>query len=241
MYYGLGAGIARVEHAGLTRVQVREMVAPVREIFARSPFVRRAQLWPRGYPGDFETIEQLVSQANRAPERTLAWLIESYCLGSPFAQQHRNKVAHQAGLITEAILRPGPGPRVLIIAARAAPDLRLVPPQIIGHGCRFVLNDHDQAALHLAKNLLGPVARSCAIIPGNILRVRHGGHRAGAARTSWEPVRTHGGGFMWAVAWVVACGAHPCHRPRWNRPRRASRPAPGLVCAAATKERSNRR
>ena len=51
MYYGLGAEIARAEHAGLTREQIREMVAPVREIFARSPFVRRAQAWPRGYPG----------------------------------------------------------------------------------------------------------------------------------------------------------------------------------------------
>lgn len=114
MYYGLGADIARAEQAGLTREQIPKMVAPVREIFARPPFVRRAQIWPRGYPGDFETIEQVVSQANRAPEGTLAWLIESYCLGSPFAQQHRNKVAHQARLITQAILRPGPAPRVCL-------------------------------------------------------------------------------------------------------------------------------
>jgi hypothetical protein len=170
LYYSLGAEIARAEHAGLTREQIREMVAPVRELFARSPFVRRAQVWPRGYPGDFETIEQVVSQANRAPEGTLAWLIESYCLGSPFAQQHRNKVAHQAGLITAAILRPGPAPRVAIIAAGAAPDLRLVPAQIVGDGCRFVLNDYDQAALDHAKDLLGPVARSCTFIPGNVLR-----------------------------------------------------------------------
>ena len=52
MYYGLGAEIALAEHTGLTREQIREMVAPVREIFARSPFVRRAQVWPRGYLGD---------------------------------------------------------------------------------------------------------------------------------------------------------------------------------------------
>ena len=170
MYYGLGAEIARAEHTGLAREEIRGIVAPVREIFARSPFVRRAQVWPRGYPGDFETIEQVVSQANRAPEGTLAWLIESYCLGSPFAQQHRNKVVHQAGLITEAILRPGPGARVLIIASGAAPDLRLVPAPIVGNVCRFVLNDYDQAALDLAKDLLGPVARSCTFIAGNVLR-----------------------------------------------------------------------
>jgi SAM-dependent methyltransferase len=59
---------------------------------------------------------------------------------------------------------------VLLIASGAAPDLRLVPPQIAGHGCRFVLNDYDPAALDLARDLLGPVARSCAFIPGNVLR-----------------------------------------------------------------------
>jgi SAM-dependent methyltransferase len=170
MYYSLGAEIARAEHAGLTREDIREIVAPVREIFARSPFVRRAQVWPRGYPGDFETIEQVVSQTNRAPEGTVEWLIESYCLGAPFAQQHRNKVAHQAGLITDAILRTGPQARVLLIASGAAPDLRLVPPQIAGQGCRFVLNDYEQAALDLAQDLLGPVAKSCTFIPGNVLR-----------------------------------------------------------------------
>ena len=122
-------------------------------------FVRRAQAWPRGYPADFETIEQLVSHANHAPEGTVAWLIESYCLGSPFAQQHRNRVAHQAALITDAVLRPGPPPRVLLIAAGAAPDLRLVSPQIAGHGCRFVLNDHDPAALdRLLRRQLDPQA-----------------------------------------------------------------------------------
>jgi hypothetical protein len=59
---------------------------------------------------------------------------------------------------------------VLLIAAGAAPDLRLVPAQIIGHGCRFVLNDYDQTALDLAQDLLGPVARYCTFIPGNVLR-----------------------------------------------------------------------
>jgi hypothetical protein len=170
MLDGLGAGIARAEQAGLTREEIREIVAPVREIFAQSPFVRRAQARPKGYPADFETIEQVVSQANQAPEGTVAWLVESYCLGSPFAQQHRNRVAHQAALITDAVLRPGPAPRVLLIAAGAAPDLRLVPGQIAGHGCRFVLNDHDLAALDLAQDLLGPVARCCTFIPGDVVR-----------------------------------------------------------------------
>jgi hypothetical protein len=48
--------------------------------------------------------------------------------------------------------------------------------------------------------------------------------------------------IVWAVAWAVMCGAHPRGRPRWNQPRRAQPDhRPGLACAAATNERSNRR
>jgi hypothetical protein len=71
MYYGLGAEIARAEQAALTPEQIREMVAPVREIFARSPFVRRAQIWPRSYPGDFETIEQVCPRPTGRPRARL--------------------------------------------------------------------------------------------------------------------------------------------------------------------------
>jgi hypothetical protein len=66
LYYGLGAEIARAEHAGLARAEIREMVAPVREIFARSPFVRRAQVWPRGYPGDFDTLRSKLTKKHLA-------------------------------------------------------------------------------------------------------------------------------------------------------------------------------
>ena len=46
--------------------------APARLIHGKSPFIRRAQIWPRGYPGDFETIEYLVHPINRAAKVVLA-------------------------------------------------------------------------------------------------------------------------------------------------------------------------
>jgi hypothetical protein len=51
LFYGLGADIARAEQAGLARQEIRKMVAPARDLFARSPFVRRAQVWPRATRG----------------------------------------------------------------------------------------------------------------------------------------------------------------------------------------------
>ena len=32
----------------------------IRALHARSPFVARLQAWPRGYAGDFETVEYIV-------------------------------------------------------------------------------------------------------------------------------------------------------------------------------------
>ena len=71
MYYGLGAEIACAEQAGLTREEIREMVAPVREIFARSPFVWRAQVWPRGYPGDWRPSSSLCPRPTGRPRERL--------------------------------------------------------------------------------------------------------------------------------------------------------------------------
>jgi hypothetical protein len=56
------------------------------------------------------------------------------------------------------------------------------------------------------------------------------------------PASIHSGGSIWAVAQVVACGAHPRHRPRWKTAATGHPDRPcGLACAAADNERNNRR
>jgi hypothetical protein len=58
---------------GVPPGRILQLVARAREVHARSPFVRRLQSWPRGYPGDFETVEYLLSQEVMAPRG--AWTI----------------------------------------------------------------------------------------------------------------------------------------------------------------------
>lgn len=59
--------VAEAEEAGVSRTELDAAVAPARELQGASPFVRRLQTWPGGYPGDFETISCLMEQTNRAP------------------------------------------------------------------------------------------------------------------------------------------------------------------------------
>jgi len=44
------AAIHACERAGIERGLIFSIVAPVRELAARSPLMRRMQTWPRGYP-----------------------------------------------------------------------------------------------------------------------------------------------------------------------------------------------
>src|SRR5688500_2305966 len=68
------------EAAGMARSEIVEILRPVRAIHARSPFVARLQQWPRGYPGDFETVEYIWHAQNRAPRNTIDYHCESYSL-----------------------------------------------------------------------------------------------------------------------------------------------------------------
>src|SRR5690606_16733087 len=60
------ASIDRLVAEGVPRPEIADAAAPARQAMAASPFAARLQTWPRGYPGDFETIEYLVDAINRA-------------------------------------------------------------------------------------------------------------------------------------------------------------------------------
>src|SRR4051812_11702852 len=59
--------IAAAERCGVAPEAIRDAVKVAWEIHGRSPSIRRLQTWPRGYPGDFETIECLMGQRVQAP------------------------------------------------------------------------------------------------------------------------------------------------------------------------------
>lgn len=167
--HDLCSALADAEHSGLGREQLLPCLAGVRLLCGQSPFVRRLQQWPRGYEGDFETIDYLLTGDNRAATGTLAYWIERFCLDSPMAQQHRNKVLAQAACMEACARRVGEGARILVLAAGAAPDVCLAGPVLRERGCTVVLNDFDAAALSLAMSRtqeLGPCVRA---VKGNVL------------------------------------------------------------------------
>ena len=162
---------------GWSAEQVRSCVEPARRVYAQSPFVRRLQEWPRGYAGDFETVEYILEARNRSSPGSLAYWLEQYALDSPLAQQHRNKVWRQASLILDTILLEREHvaePSVLIVAAGSSPDLRMVQSLLASRRFRVVLLDQDPDALQFSLDRLPLIRDRICVIERDVVRgLRH--------------------------------------------------------------------
>lgn len=168
--HAICAAIVDAEDEGMERDEIVEIVEPVRAIHARSPFVRRLQEWPRGYPGDFETVEYICNAINRAPIGTIEHCCEEYALTRGIAQQHRNKVHLQAARIYQTMIEKPRASKILSVACGSCPDLRFIP-RLADVAGEIWLNDADVEALDFAQSQLRHVADRLHVVAGNALSV----------------------------------------------------------------------
>ena len=66
------ASILELESLGADKQAIHAAVAEVRHLHAASPIIARMQNWPRGYAGDYQTVEIILS-GQCISERTLAY------------------------------------------------------------------------------------------------------------------------------------------------------------------------
>lgn len=159
------------EQASMTTPTIREAAATAHRIHGESRFISRLQRWPRGYPGDFETIEMILGGARLPEAPRLSDALEYIALSSPAAQQHRNKVAAQRELL-DATAESNGAACVLVMACGSAPDVRAARTLLRSADATIVLNDADAEALAFARAGLErarPLAR-VECVEGNALR-----------------------------------------------------------------------
>lgn len=164
--------MAELQELGWSRERIRALLEPAKRVHAESPFIRRLQTWPRGYAGDFETIEYLVQQRNWAPVGRFSFWLEQYALSSGLAQQHRNKVDIQARTVLDTVLSDSTDiqPKVLVLAAGGSPDLRQVETPLSTRRFNLVLLDQDSDALAFSAERLPIIADRLALVQRNVVR-----------------------------------------------------------------------
>jgi len=161
------AAIRSAELGGVPAEGIQRLLGPAREFPGDSPLVRRMQTWPRGYPGDFETIEQLCEGGALAGAMHP---LDQCCVSVPVAQQHRNKIAWQGQQLLAAVLAR-PGARLLSVACGGSRDLAAIAPLLRGRDFHLVLNDADRDALALSARRAEEAGGTLTLLPGDVFRV----------------------------------------------------------------------
>ncbi len=162
--------ILEAEKNNVSRAKIEEIIKPARDIHSRSVFVKRLQDWPRKYPGDFETIEYICSLENKSVYGKIEYYIEEYALNSAIAQQHRNKVQRQSGIILDALLNGQTTQKILSVGCGGSRDFYNIEKYINNVQCEIVLHDIDSDALELSKKRLNDFRGSVQLVKGNFLQ-----------------------------------------------------------------------
>jgi SAM-dependent methyltransferase len=161
--------ILEAEKQGKSRDNIEQIIKPARDIHSRSVFIKRLQEWPRKYPGDYETIEYLCDLENKSLYGTVEYFIEEYALNSAIAQQHRNKLHYQSGVILGALLNGKDDIKVLSVGCGGCRDILGIEKYINKIQFELVINDIDNDALELSKARLEKL-QNLHVVSGNIIQ-----------------------------------------------------------------------
>jgi extracellular factor (EF) 3-hydroxypalmitic acid methyl ester biosynthesis protein len=167
--HALCRACAAAEREHLPRETILGLGQRARAIHGRSPFIARLQTWPRGYQGDFETVDYLMEQQVRAAPGTIEYWLEYLALSSPIAQQHRNKMLVQGHEIMAAVRRCPAGARILVLASGSGPDLAGIQDWLIEQRVQVVLCDGDEQALACARERLAGLGDRLSCVHGSVL------------------------------------------------------------------------
>jgi extracellular factor (EF) 3-hydroxypalmitic acid methyl ester biosynthesis protein len=168
--HALNGALLDCEEANIDPALLRVKVAGARLMHRRSELCRRLQDWPRGYPGDWESIDYLLDGINRTPEEDFGHALEQHALWCAASQQHRNKVAYQTMLFDRLISRK-PSAKVLSIACGGSRDLATLVHRATDFRGTIVLNDADGSALDVSLARLAPFGDRCIRVQGSALNV----------------------------------------------------------------------
>ncbi len=154
------------------RKEILGILEPLRKELGKSPLLKRVQTWPRGYQGDFETIEAIIQYKKFAPQHTLAYLFENYFIHSPIAQQHRNKVHKQYESIVKCVQQKKSA-KILSIGCGTSEDIYRAQNEIKKAHTQITLLDIDEDALDYSLCKLEAIQCQINTLQGNIYKLLH--------------------------------------------------------------------
>lgn len=141
---------------GWTVDSIRASLPNTWRIHRGSDFGRHIQDWPRGYPGDFEIVNQIVDRTTDTSINTMSGMICHYGLNCIITQQHREKLNAQANAIMQ-ICREQRKPVIVSIACGPSRDIELCQKELEETDAKVILIDFDQDAINESRKRLSAI------------------------------------------------------------------------------------
>lgn len=121
--------------------------------FEQSAFMTRGRVWPRGYQGDYETLEWVYHGLPRSTTR-IGVALDRIFLSRIMAIAARDRRSEMSQILrTELHARPS-GQQILSIACGSCRDLFDIASDIRRHQARVTCVDRDPDALEYGRHLL---------------------------------------------------------------------------------------
>lgn len=123
------------------------------DLFGKSYFFKRATTWPRGYAGDFETLEKVYQGVYSANEG-IGLYLDNYFITNELARGIRERKRVLGNLILEELKNRAKNQRILNIACGSSREIFDIGKQINQYEAAITFLDHDKDAVAYSKQLM---------------------------------------------------------------------------------------
>jgi extracellular factor (EF) 3-hydroxypalmitic acid methyl ester biosynthesis protein len=130
------------------RIRFREKTNP---ILSKSYLINRARTWPKGYQGDYKTLEY--AYKNTPFSEGIGHYLDLYLLNVDLADAIRNRINKLRDILRDELLKRQK-PSVLNIACGSCREVFELAPEIEKSGAKITCIDLDNDALSFAANRL---------------------------------------------------------------------------------------
>ncbi|MBN2452745.1 MAG: class I SAM-dependent methyltransferase [Candidatus Omnitrophica bacterium] len=124
----------------------------------KSQIMKRGFDKPRGYPGDYETLEVIYDKKTFSPETELGYYFDGYFLDNPYAEAVRNRKDTLRGILLDLLKHKKDDTKVLNLACGSCRELvelyKYDKDVLLGKSVTFSCLDWDEHALNFSKESL---------------------------------------------------------------------------------------
>ncbi len=150
--------IERAIPSSFDRLKIKNLKKAIRELVGpwvyQSLIIKRGYEKPRGYPGDYATIESIYDGQIISPEE--GQIFDRYFFKNPYARAVKNRKDKMREILLHLISNWNRNLRVLNIACGSCREIREIIPSLQTHqySLDFLLSDQDEEALAFAKKTI---------------------------------------------------------------------------------------